>query len=405
MTACLSEAMAKGPEINPGAAAIVLGLGTLVSHGFGLSLIPAMLPRIEDSFDSGFAALGAAVAAGLVAYAIGGLAASRVLDWLPNRTVLNATFIVTGAALIIGALAPSPVALAVPVALLGVAAPISWAATTHVAARSVSPGWRSLVMGGAAGGVGLGVIVNGALVHFFSDLDEWRTAFLIASLISFGVVVGSLILFRSPIDRPSAGIEPASGPGSYLRVLRTWPGRVVVLGSSVAGVGTYTFITFLTTTAIQEMGSGATAAGALLWTMGSVGVVASLMLGRLGDRRSPTLIVGWMFLISGIGIGVASGLWSYSALLIAVVCVAILNYPVWGLVAAVATNRFDAPDALAAVSMGLVGASSLSAAANVAAGQWVDTVGNVRIPYAALAVLTFVVGIWLMRVYRLHVVD
>jgi predicted MFS family arabinose efflux permease len=405
VTACLSDAMSESPGGRPRAATIVLGLGTLVSHGFGLSLIPAMLPKIEDSFDSGFAALGAAVAAGLVAYAIGGLAASRVLDWLPNRTVLNSTFIVTGAALIFGATAASPFALAVPVALLGVVAPISWAATTHLAARTVSPGWRSLVMGGAAGGVGLGVIVNGGLVHLFSDLGEWRIAFVIAAMISFCVVLGSLALFRTPIDRPSTGIEPTSGSRSYLQVLQTWPGRVVVVGSSVAGVGTYTFNTFLTTTAIQEMGSSATSAGALLWIMGAVGVVASLMLGRLGDRRSPTLIIAWMFLTCGVGIGIASGLWSYLALVVGVVGVAILNYPVWGLVAAVATNRFEAPDALAAVSMGLVGASTLSAAANIASGQWVDAVGNVRIPYAALAVLTFTVGMWLMRNYRLHVAD
>ncbi len=139
--------------------------------------------------------------------------------------------------------------------------------------------------------------------------------------------------------------------------------------------------------------------------MGTIGVLASLMLGRLGDRRSPTLIVAWMFLVCGIGIGVSFALWSYEALIIGVVGVAILNYPVWGLVAAVATNRFEAPDAVTAIAMGLVGASSLSATANIAVGQWVDVVGNTRIPYGVLAALTFAVGIWLMHNYRLHIAD
>lgn len=393
------------PRISPRAATLVLGLGTLVSHGFGLSLVPAMLPKIEDTFDSGFAVLGVAVAAGLVAYAVGGMTATRVLDWLPNRTVLNTTFILTAAALALGAVATSPGWMALPVMILGVSAPISWAATTHVAYRTVEPGWRGLVMGGAAGGVGLGVILNGALVHFFSDLDEWRTAFALASAISFGVMLGSLILFRVPIDRPSTGVPATSASRAYLDVLRSWPGRVVVLGSSIAGVGAYTFNTFLTTTSIEVMGSSATAAGALLWTMGSVGVIASLLLGRLGDRRSPTQIVGWMFLACGSGIGLAVVSWTYPGLMIGAVGVAILNYPVWGLVATIATNRFSAPEALTAVSMGLVGASLLSAAANVAAGRWLDRSGNMRLPYLALAALSLATGIWLMRNYRIHVAD
>ena len=43
---------------NAQSATIALGLGTLVSHGFGLSLVPAMLPRIEEEFASGYGVLG-----------------------------------------------------------------------------------------------------------------------------------------------------------------------------------------------------------------------------------------------------------------------------------------------------------------------------------------------------------
>ncbi len=387
---------------QPRTTALVLGLGTLVSHGFGLSLVPALLPAIERTFTSGFAALGVAVAGGLVAYATGGLAASKVLDRLPTRSVLNSTFALTGIALVLAAVAGSPALIAAPVILLGVSAPISWAATTHVAARSVHVRWRGIVMGGASGGVGLGVIVNGALVHFFSEADGWRTALLVAASLSIAVAIVSVLVFRAPISRPSAGSIPVRVRSSYREALTDWPGRVVVLGSAAAGVSSYTFTTFLTTTSVNTMGSSATAAGALLWVMGGLGVVASLFLGGLADRRPPILIVGWMFSVSAVALGLVAVSWTYGSLVVGVIGVAILNYPVWGLVAAVATNRYDPPRALAAVSLGLVGAALLSAMANVAAGIWLDRTGDIRLPVGALALLTLTVGVWLMRTHRAH---
>lgn len=391
------------PKPDPKFAALVLGLGTLVSHGFGLSLVPALLPAIEDTFDSGFAVLGGAVAAGLVSYAVGGLLASKVLDSFPNRTVLNMTFVFTAGALALAATAGAPVVIAVPAMVLGVSAPVSWAATTHVAARSVDSRWRGIVMGAAAGGVGLGVIVNGLLVHFFARPDGWRVACVVASVLSLLVLVSSLIVFRTPIRRPSDGRASPGVSGSYRDAIAEWPGRVVVVTSAAAGVGAYTFGTFLTATAIESIGSSPTAAGALLWIMGGVGVFASLFLGGLGDRRPPSLIVAWMFVVCAAGLMTVAVLWNYPGLVFGALGVAVLNYPVWGLVAAIAANRYDAPRALAAISLGLVAASSLSALASIGAGLWLDQVGTMRVPIAFLAAQTGIVGVWLLRSYRAHV--
>ena len=85
------------PNVRTGPATIVLGMGTLVSHGFGLSLVPAMLPLIEAEFDSGYGALGVAVATGLIAYATGALITSAVMKRVPTRALLLATYVVTGA--------------------------------------------------------------------------------------------------------------------------------------------------------------------------------------------------------------------------------------------------------------------------------------------------------------------
>lgn len=395
--------MTESGYVATGPATAVLGLGAMVSHGFGLSLVPALLPQIEATFASGFGPLGVAVATGLLAYAVGGFSASRVLDWLPNRATLNGTFLLTALALAVASLATSPALIALPVVLLGITAPISWTATTHVAARSVDSRWRSLVMGGAAAGVGLGVIVNGVLLSLFPQPGGWRSSFIVAAVVSVLVSLSSLLVFRRPIDPPSAGLGPFPGRGSFRSVLADRAGKVVVFSSAIAGVASYTFVTFLTTTAIVEMGVSAGAAGGLLWIMGGVGVIASLTFGKLGDRNSPMWMISVIFLVCGAGLLTLFLCWGYWGLVVASLTVAILNYPVWGLVASIATRRFEAPLALRAVSLGLVGAATTSATGSVVAGRWLDSVGSMRLPVLALAGLSLAIGLWITRAHRLQV--
>ena len=109
-----------------------------MSHGFGLSLVPAMLPRMEAEFQSGYGVLGVAVAAGLLAYALGSLLAPLTMRAVPTRGLLIGTYSLTGAGLVVSALASSPISISGAVILLGISAPISWTATIHVARESVS---------------------------------------------------------------------------------------------------------------------------------------------------------------------------------------------------------------------------------------------------------------------------
>ncbi len=394
---------AKWPNTpDPRIVMAVLGLGTLVSHGFGLALVPALLPRLEDSFGSGYGALAWALASGLIAYAAGALVASKVLESLPIRTVLNGTYLLTAVALTISSVAGSPGVIALPVMLLGLSAPISWAATTHIAPRAVGTEYLAMVMGGASGGVGLGVIVNGVLVWSSSEAEAWRRAFLAAALLSVVVTAASLILFRNRIEQPSIGAGATRSGGSYRQVLAHWPGRVVVVASVVTGVGAFTFNAFLTTTAIEEMGASSAAAGALLWAMGALGAVASVYLGRVSDRGSPMPVVSRMFLVCSVGLGLVTVFWTYLGLMVAALGVAVLNYPVWGLVAAIASRRFEAPEALTAVALGLMGASGGAAIGSVLVGRWIDSVGSMRLPIALMAVATLTAGLWISGRYRTH---
>ena len=362
-----------------------LGLGALVSHGFGLSLVPAMLPRIEAEFDSGYGVLGLSVATGLIAYAIGSLLASPVMRRVPTRALLNSTYAVTGSGLMLIALADSPSVLAGAVVLLGLSAPISWTASNHVARETVEPGRLASVLAAASGGSALGVVVNAVLVRTSGSVHHWRLSFWLASGVAALSIVVTTRAFTSAMRLPGSS-------GRRLRrifgdVLTDQTGRLIVVTSGVSGVVVFTLATFLTATALDEMGTTDTLAALLVLIGGSVGLVASIAMGRLGDRRTPTASIAISLTVYAGALSVLVVAWTYAGLLVAVIGYGILNGPVWGLMGAQANRMFTAEIAVGAVSLGLVASSVVGAMGNVAAGAVIDSTGTFRAPVALLAVL------------------
>jgi predicted MFS family arabinose efflux permease len=350
----------------------------MVSHGFGLSLVPAMLPRIEDTFESGYGALGLAIASGLIAYAFGALMTSKVMKLVPTRAVLVGTFALSTAGFLVTTAAASPASIALSVVLLGISAPISWTATIHVARESVSASSMSLVSAGASGGAAVGVIVNGVLVRTSDTLHSWR------------------------VNRPIAKPTPSGAKlmPLFAKVLRNPSGRLVVATSAVSGVAVFTLATFLTATAIDEMGVSAGAAAALLWIAGTVGVVAAIAFGRLGDNRTPSYAIRLAMAGYAVSLILLTIGWSYLFLVVAVIGYGILNGPVWGLMGALANRRFAPEPAVGAIALGLVAASLVGAVGNSAAGLWIESTGSMQLPVAVLAVMTSALTLYLTRHVR-----
>lgn len=381
------------PHINSVRATVVLGLGTLVSHGLGLSLAPAMLPRIEAEFQSGYGVLGLAVAAGLIAYSAGALITSKVMALISPRTLLIGTFLLAGAGFAVTALASSPLEVAVAVAVLGISAPISWTATLHMARETVSASSISMVSSGASGGSALGVIINGALVGATGWLFSWRVSFAVAAVIAAVAVGAAAWLFPPSIPRPGH-----SGAGLFKlfdTILREESGRLVVATSGICGVGVFTLATFATATAIDEMAVSAAAAAALLWAGGAAGLISAIAFGRLGDRKAPVYAAAIVASVYAATLAVLAVGWTYAFLLVALIGYGVVNGPIWGLIGAIANRRFDAAQAVDAVSLGLVMASLLGAAGNSLAGVWIDSTGSMRLPVAVLGVLVGGLGVYL----------
>lgn len=385
-------------RISPISAALVFGLGTLVSHGFGLSLVPAMLPRIEEDFQSGYGALGVAVATGLIAYALGSVLASPIMRLVPTRGLLVGTFAVTGVGFLMTAFASSPTYIAVAVVLLGLSAPVSWTATMHVARETVSSDSLSTVSAGASGGASVGVILNGVLVQTSGSIHTWRASFFVAAIVAVAVIVIALAVLRQPVPKPdSSGIALI---GVFRRVLADPSGRMIVATSAISGITVFTLATFLTATAIDEMGVSDTAAALLLGIAGMVGLGSALGFGRVGDRRTPTFAITVAMALYAATLAILGAGWSHSVLVVAVIGYGILNGPVWGLMGAAANRRFTAELAVGAVSLGLVASALAGAIGNSVSGMWLEATGSMRGPVLMLAVMASAFTLYLIRETR-----
>ena len=371
--------------ISPIRAGVALGAGLLVTHGFGLSLVPALLPRISDSLETGYAELGIAVASGLASYSIGAIASARLLERLPNRSLLLATLAVPMVALFAVAQGRSGVAIGVAVAVLGANAGASWPVSLHVLAQTIPASSRTQVMSGAGAGVGFGMIVNGVLVQLAGDTLSWQSAILVAAGITVIPIVLVIAVFRYPIPRPPRTAVSAHG---FQTALSTTVGRIIFLAGLSGGLLGFPLVAFLSVIAQEEMAVSASRAALLWWLVGVAGIIVSPLFGRLGQQRGPlyAMTAGALVFLLGLVVLVAS--WSYLALAFSAVALTAYYYPVWGLVGSMASDAFDSGIAVRSVAVGLVGASIGGAIGNASAGAWYDASGSFR-----GVVLVMVVGI------------
>ena len=202
------------------------------------------------------------------------------------------------------------------------------------------------------------------------------------------------MVFKRPVIGPSATGDKLI---SRIRTVIADPsGRMVIATSGISGVAVFTLTTFLTATAIDEMGVSDVSAAALLWIAGTVGVASALTFGPMADRRTPTAALTIVVVAYALALLLLSLVWSYGALVAAVIGYGMLNGPVWGLVASMANRRFSAELAVGAVSAGLVAASLLGALGNSLTGLWIESSGSMRGPVFGLATLMIVLGGYLI---------
>ena len=393
------SSLAGGEFIGTGRAAFLFCAVIMVTHGFGNGLVPAMLPRIGESFGSGYGALGLAVSAGLLAYGLGAAVGVRAVNVLPSRGIILAALAVCLVGFLVAVQVDSPAALAGSVVGIGLLAPISWAASVRLIAQVVNPSSHGRVMVVAGSGAGVGGGINGAFALFLAGPDEWRLAFVVAAAVSVATAVATLVLLpRTPAAKPRADLDPAPRR-EWRDVWAVRSGRMVIMISVAAGVGGFTFISYMSATAVDEFGVSPAGVAILWWVASSVGLVAAVGMGAWSDRVSPVLVIGVISLVLALSLVVLASTWSYAGMLVAAAGFGSFNYPIWGLMGHLAGKGMEPRLAVRAVSGGLTAAAWCATSGIALAGWWIDRTGSFRIPVIAVAVLSSLVTAWLATEY------
>ena len=271
-----------------GAAAIASFVAFGVLFSFGV-----FVEEIGDEFDVGKGPVAAlfSVAAGL--YYLSGGVAGRLGDRYGPRPVLLGGSIVLVAGLWATAVAPSLLAMYLGFGLL-VGPGVACCYAPMVAAAG---GWfdekRTLAMGTATAGVGIGTLVMAPVGSLLVSGLGWRGAM-------GAYAVGSAVLLSVAIAGAYRPPPASGGESTSLRpMLQSHTFLVMFSASTLLSFAFYTPFVFLPTYA-EEVGIDASVASVLVGLIGAMSVASRILFGLLGGHVSPTALYKLSYVLVGV---------------------------------------------------------------------------------------------------------
>ena len=288
-----------------------MGTGT-----FLIVVASVLAAELIAAFDISRAQVGLLVTAFGV---VGGLLSPLLGKFTDRIGAVTATrsVLIAGAIAMIGfALAPTYSILVV--AALGTGIANGWCnpATNLLIVDNVEPGQRGVVVGIKQSGVQISAFVAGLVLPTVAFLWGWRVAVLLLLVIP----LGALVAMTRRASMPHVVADPTEADGGPIPASVKW---IAVYGA-VSGLATNSVFVFIALFAEEDQAWSPQAAGALLATVGFIGVMARVVWPQLSERRlghGPTLRI-------------LSGMSALSTAILAVA--AIRGVPAWLLVLAAA---------------------------------------------------------------------
>ncbi len=289
-----------------GLAALVIPLTTIVSHSFGRSTYPLLLPAIKDDLNISNTQAGFGGGATYVAYLVGVLIVTLIAGRYEPLRIMKAGLATSSIGLMILAIATSfPLVLA-GLALLSSGGAGIWLSAPVLATQGVEPHRRGVVIGMLTGTIGLATSIialgtRGAR-NFTDNPELWRPVYAVecvGALLILFLISRSLTTHKT--ERLPAGRISAAG-------LRSVPGWLPVTLAYVAfGAIAAGYSTFLAEALETDGDVSRDSVSSIYLGLGIASLIGAPLIGGISDRLGRrTAMLGVMSIIGAASVGVAT---------------------------------------------------------------------------------------------------
>ncbi|MEV0844345.1 MFS transporter [Streptomyces sp. NPDC049954] len=273
----------------------VVALSTFVVVTSEMLPVGVLTPMAEGLGISAGEAGSSLTVTGLVT-AVAAPAVPRLLGGVDRRLVLAVAMVVLAAGNALSAVAHGFGLLVVSRVVLGLGMGAVWGLAAAVATRLVAPRNVALAVSVAVSGVAVASVIGVPLGTFVSDAFGWRAAFTALSAAALLLAAGlALALPRLPRPAPSAGADSAPDRQRSLRGAPVMAGLVLIALLVTAHFAAYTYVRPLLE---ERTGMAAGAVALVLLVYGVFGLAGNFAAGALAARRARVTVLG---LTVGIG--------------------------------------------------------------------------------------------------------
>jgi predicted MFS family arabinose efflux permease len=289
---------------TPRPAGIGTGLTVILAVACGASAAnlyyaQPLLSTIAHAFHTGSGQAGLIVTLSQVGYAAGLAFLVPAGDLFSRRRLVPAALVLTAAALVASAVAPSLVVLALIALVVGVGS-VAAQILVPLAASLADPDARGRVVGTVMSGLLMGILLARTVAGLVAGVSSWRVVYAAAAVV---VLIVAAVLARTlPAESPRPELRYRDLLVSTARLFAAEP--VLRRRALLGGLGFAAFSIFWTTMAFLLSGAPYHYSDTVIGLFGLVGAAGALCAnaaGKLADKdhtRASTLVFGVAILVS-----------------------------------------------------------------------------------------------------------